>query len=336
MQQLIEYINEEAGNKTKHRQIADGIVQAIAEKVLKPGDLLPSVNAFLKKLPVARMTIVKALEELKERGIIESENRVGYFVKSGNVKQKLKVMLFLTEFNVYHEVLYNNIIEELKKEKIVVDLYFHHCNPLVFKTVLKENRGLYGLYIVTPFSHPQVIKSLSDIPVKKLLQIMRPPVIEDASYISQDFYDEVIEALKGVKKQISKYEKLTLVFPKGAGHPDVIRQAFFTFCSNAGINFGEVSRIPKEMVKENQAWFTIADNDLIELVKYGEENGLSLGENLGILSYNDTPMKEIIRNGITVISADFAEMGRSVGDFIKTKQAVKKNIPTSIQLRNSL
>lgn len=90
------------------------------------------------------------------------------------------------------------------------------------------------------------------------------------------------------------------------------------------------------MFKEGHAWFVIADNDLIKLVKYGEEKGLKLGENLGILSYNDTPMKEIIRNGITVISTDFAEMGRSVSDFIKTRQAVQKSIPTRIKLRNSL
>ncbi len=336
MQQIIEYIKDEAGNKTKHRQIADGIIEAIAEKVMKPGDLLPSVNMLLKKLPVARMTVVKALEELKERGIIESENRVGYFVKSGNVKQKLKVMLFLTAFDVYHEILHNRIIEELKKEEIVVDLYFHHCNPLVFKTILKENRGLYGLYIVTPFNHAEVKKTLSALPKKKLLQIMRPPVIEDASCISQNFYDEVIDALKGVKTHISKYKKITLVFPEDARHPDVIRQAFFTFCTNAGINFGEVTRITKEMVKENQAWFVIVDSDLIDLVKYGEEKGLKLGESLGILSYNDTPMKGIIRNGITVISTNFAEMGSSVVNFIKTRQPVQKRIPTRIILRNSL
>jgi DNA-binding transcriptional regulator YhcF (GntR family) len=336
MQQIIEFINDEAGNKTKHRQITDGIVQAISEKVLKSGDMLPSVNAFLKKLPVARMTIVKALEELKERGIIESENRVGYFVKSGDVNQKLKVMLFLTEFNVYHEILYNKIIAELKKEKIIVDLYFHHCNPLVFKTVLKENRGLYGLYIVTPFNHTQVKKSLSEIPQKKLLQIMRPPVIEDASYICQDFYNEVLDALKSIKIQISKYKKLMLVFPDRAGHPEVIRQAFFKFCTSSGINFGEVSCITKEMVKEHHAWFVIADKDLIELVKYGEEKGLKLGESLGILSYNDTPMKEIIKNGITVISTDFAEIGLSISNFIKTRQPMQKRMPTKVTLRKSL
>jgi DNA-binding transcriptional regulator YhcF (GntR family) len=336
MHRIFEYICDEAGNKTKHRQITDGIVQSIAEEVLKPGDMLPSVNAFLRKLPVARMTIVKALDDLKERGIIESENRVGYFVKSRNVKQKLKVMLFLTEFNVYHEVLYNEIVAGLNKEEIIVDLYFHHCNPKVFSSILKENLGLYGMYIVTPFNNAQVKKSLSVIPKKKLLQILRPPIIEDTSYISQNFYDEVLDALISIESQISKYNKFTLVFPDSGRHPEDIRKAFLNFCTNSGINFCEVPRITKEIVKEGHAWFVIADNELIALVKYGEEKGLTLGENMGIISYNDTPMKEIIRNGITVISTDFAEMGRSVSDFIKTRQPVQKRIPTKSKLRNSL
>ena len=336
MQQIYEYIIDEAGNKSKHRQIADGITQAIADKVVKPGDMLPSVNSILNKLPVARMTLVKALDELKERGIIESENRIGYFVKSGNVRQKLKVLLFLTSFNVYHEILYNEIITDLKNEEITVDLYFHHCNPMVFRSVLNENRGLYGLYVVTPFNNPQVKKSLTDIPIKKLLQVIRPPVIEDTSYISQNFYEELMDAIKGVKDRISKYKKFILVFPEKGGHPEIIRQAFFNFCTNSGINFGEVPHIKKEIVKENQAYFVIADTDLIELVKFGEEKGFKLGRSIGILSYNDTPMKEIIRSGITVISTDFAEMGRSVSDFIKTRQPVQKIIPTTIKLRNSL
>jgi hypothetical protein len=146
----------------------------------------------------------------------------------------------------------------------------------------------------------------------------------------------VLEALKMLKPQISKYEKLTLVFPRDGVHPEVIRQVFFNFCKISGINFGEVPRIDKEIVKERHAYFVIADKDLIELVKFGEEKGLKIGENLGILSYNDTPMKEIIRNGITVISTDFAEMGRLISDFMKTRQPVQKIIPTRVKLRNSL
>jgi len=282
------------------------------------------------------MTIVKALADLKERGIIESENRVGYFVKSDDIKRKLKVMVFLFSFDVYHEILYNEIVAELEEERILVDLYFHHCNPLVFKTVLKENQGLYGLYVVTPFNHPEVYKSLSKIPRKKLLQIVRPPIIEDSSYISQDFYNEVLNALNTIKKQIIKYKKLTLVFPKDCKHPEDIRRAIIHFCTNHEIDFGEVSGITQEIVLEGQAFVVIDDKDLIELVKLGEDKGLEIGKSLGVLSYNDTPMKEIIRNGITVISADFAEMGRTINEFIKTHQPVQKTIPTRIKLRNSL
>lgn len=336
MSLVFNYIQEEVGNKTKHRQIIDGIIQAISDKELKQGDMLPSVNMFLKKLSVARMTVVKALEELKDKGIIESENRVGYFVKSGKVSQKLKVMLFLTEFNVYHEVAYKEILAGLKNKKVSVDLYFHHCNPKVFKSIIKENLGLYGLYVITPFKHPQVKKSLAEIPPRKLLQVMRSPEVEGTSYISQEFYDEVICALKSIKDKFLKYKKLTLVIPDGGIHPQVIEHAYTNFCRSFGINFCQVSHLTKEIVKEDNAFFVIADNDLINLVKYGEEKGLEIGKNLGIISYNDTPMKEIIRNGITVISSDFVEFGRAISDFIKTRQPVQKCIPTKIILRKSL
>jgi len=336
MSSVFSYIKEEAGNKTKHRQIADGIIQAISEKELKQGDMLPSVNVFTKKLSVARMTIVKALEDLKAQGIIESKYRVGYFVKNNQVKRKLRVMLFLTEFNVYHEVAYKEILAGLKEEDVIVDLYFHHCNPQVFKTILKENLGLYDLYIITPFNHPQVKKSLAEIPARKLLQVMRPPELEGTSYIEQEFHDEVLEAFNSIKNELSKYHILTIVFPERGTHPKEIGRAFHIFCSNSDMAHTQISHITKEAVKKGSAFFVIADNDLIDLVKYGEEKGLVIGKNLGILSYNDTPMKAIIRNGITVISADFIEFGRSISEFIRTRRPIQKRISTRIILRQSL
>lgn len=336
MNSIIQYINDEAGNKTKHQQIIDGIVQAISEKTIKPGEMLPSVNFFLSKLSVARMTIVKALEELKERGIIESENRVGYFVKSGNVRRKLKVLFFLTEFNVYHEILYNAVLSGIKEEDITIDLYFHHCNPQVFKSILKENLGMYGLYIVTPFQDTIAEKVLSELPPKKLLQILRTPIIENTSFVSQDFYKEVVESLNSIRHLIRKYKKFTLVFPEAGKHPDIIKLAFLEFCKIASIKNDIIPQITESDVENDIAYFVITDSDLIALVKYGEQKKLILGKDLGILSYNDTPMKEIIRNGITVITTDFEEIGRNIADFIVNREPIKKYIKTSIKIRKSL
>ena len=61
------------------------------------------------------------------------------------------------------------------------------------------------------------------------------------------------------------------------------------------------------------------------------------GEDVGIISYNDTELKDIIEGGITVISADFAKMGQLAADFVlqegKSKQEI---VPTEVILRSSL
>jgi len=70
------------------------------------------------------------------------------------------------------------------------------------------------------------------------------------------------------------------------------------------------------------------------LVKHGEEKGLTLGKDLGILSYNDTLMKKIFRNGISMITIDFAEMECSVSDFINYRQSVQRFTPTKSNCEN--
>lgn len=140
MNPVFNFIRDEIGLKTKHLRIVDSILQAISGKELVEGDILPSVIMFIKKFPGARMTVVKTMEKLKEQGIIEPEERVGYFVKNGQVRQKLRVKLFLAEFNVYHEVACNKLTEGISNN-FFVDFYFPHCNSQVFKSILKESAG---------------------------------------------------------------------------------------------------------------------------------------------------------------------------------------------------
>jgi len=197
--------------------------------------------------------------------------------------------------------------------------------------------GQYGLYIVTPIPDPEVIRILDTIPEQKLLQIARPVCSKkEISYISQDFYEEVIRALDSVKKEISRYDEFVMVFPEGCFHsPDIVK-AFSTFCARLGIRHSVREQIDEAALKKGQAYFVIEDRHLIELIKNAENIGLSLGKELGILSYNDTAMKEIIRQGITVISTDFSEMGRKVGRFILDREHVREIIQTKIIIRNSL
>jgi len=63
---------------------------------------------------------------------------------------------------------------------------------------------------------------------------------------------------------------------------------------------------------------------------------LDIGKHVGIICYNDSPMFEVIENGITVISTDFAKMGELAAEFILTKKPVQATVPTSLIIRGSL
>ena len=337
MDDVFDFINAKVGrNMSKHAKIVDGILQAIVEGKLQVGDMLPSVNKIMVKAGVARMTAVRALDELKKRSVIESKNRVGYFVKTEYVTHQIKVMLFLTSFDSYHEVLYKEIISGLNTERFSVDLYFHHCNPDVFRAILKEHLGLYRLYVVTPFRHSFVSRALQEIPKHRLLQVARPPMLPGTSYVSQGFDREVTDALLQIEERIAKYDHFELIFSEKRGLPEEIKGAFSKFCDIVGISWSIGQTIEKERIKKGTAFFTITDNDLIRIVKLTEEKGFRIGNEIGIISYNETPMKEIIRNGITVISTDFRQMGEDVRKFIETQEFIQKNIPTKVILRNSI
>jgi len=336
MPDLFEYIEINHLTKSKKDAIVDGILDAISHNCIEKGDSLPSVNKMIQKLGVARMTVVKALRILKERGIIVSEDKVGYFVQDVNVKRELKVFLFLTGFYSYHETLYNSIVEGIGDQEITIDLYFHHCNPRIFKTVLNENLGLYGLYITTGFDDPQVRKVLSRIPPRKLLQIIRPPVLEGVSSIIQDFSSGLKNSLGSLKERLLNYERFILVFPPRKGHPEDIKMAFTEFCSEIQMEHQIEKKVTNELIAKGTAFWVIEDSDLISLIKTGEELQLKLGTDLGILSYNETPMKEIIRNGITVVSADFVKLGQSISRFILNPEPATEVFIPDMIIRNSL
>lgn len=316
MSDVFDHINLDLHYKSKRDAIVNGILAAIDKNDLAKGDPLPSVNRFIQRLGIARMTVVKALNILKERGIIVAEDKVGYFVRDINIKRELKVFLFLTEFNSYQEILYNKIIEEITDPNITIDLYFHHCNPKIFKSVLQENLGLYGLYVITGFEHPSVRSLLSRIPKSKLLQIIRPPVLENFSSISQEFYFGLKKSLGSVVEKLERFERFILIFPPKMGHPEEIKIAFTEFCQENKISYSINRKVRNDVVIEGTAFWVIEDSDLISLIKIGGEMGYQAGNEFGILSYNETPMKEIIRNGITVISVDFAKMGRAIAKYI--------------------
>ncbi len=174
------------------------------------------------------------------------------------------------------------------------------------------------------------------MPQKKLLQILRPPVLPECSSVSQDFYSGLKKALEMLRDRLARYREFILIFPPQVNHPQEIKDAFTGFCTENQITCRVENRLSRNLVTGGRAFWVIEDSDLIALIRIGEEMGFHLGKEIGVISYNETPMKEIIRNGITVVSADFSKMGQAIARFITSPVKTTEVCRPEVIVRNSL
>ena len=63
-------------------------------------------------------------------------------------------------------------------------------------------------------------------------------------------------------------------------------------------------------LNEGEVFINVMEKDLITLIKKILSLNLKVGTQVGIISYNEIPLKKIILNGITTISSDFEQMGK--------------------------
>jgi DNA-binding transcriptional regulator YhcF (GntR family) len=323
---------DEVSSQTKMQQLIHAVSEAINLGRLKEGDFLPSVNQLNKQSGISRDTIFKAYSILKQRSIIASTPTKGYFVAS----ESYRVFILLDDFSAFKEQLYKSIRANLP-DSYSVDLLFHHYNPEVFNQLILNSLGRYSMYIVMNINNKSVEDVVRKIDAKKLLILdMGFDIRNEVSYLTQNFNQAVYDCLNSGLKLIRKYQEFILVFPENTPHPHETIDAFNLFCDDNKLPHTVLDEIENREVQRGQAYFVITDSDLVKIVKDCKKNGYKIGTDIGIISYNDAPMKEIVGSGITVISTDFVRMGKDCALFIVDKKNIAEVIPTNLIIRGSL
>ena len=319
-------------NLLKFQQLMDSVNEAISRNLLQVGDILPSVNQLCKESSLSRDTVFKAYAELKNRGVIESVPNRGYFV----AKAVTKVFLFLDTFKAYKEVLYGAFLDNLP-DTIAIDLHFHHYNIDDFEKIIKESLGKYTKYIIMNFDHERVPEITRQIPANKLLVIdWNVHELEGASSISQDFSQSLYDSLESGIELIRKYQKFIYLYPSFTYHPKVSVKYFEKFCSDYKINHKTLYDFKKFDLQKGELYLLVSDRTLAKFLDQCEQKNLVLGQDVGVISYNETPMKKYVKEGITVISTDFELMGKKIAEFVITKEKTNVVIPSKLTIRKSL
>lgn len=319
----------------KYKQIIASIENAIVEGHVKRGDKLPSVNSIRNRFSISRDTVLLAYNELKVRGIVQSIPGKGYYIKSEDIQTKQKIFLLFDELNAFKEDLYNSFLSKLE-ENVVVDIFFHHFNHDIFSKLIYDNIGDYNYYIIMPANLKDITSIIEKLPKNKVYILDQyHEELSEYPTIYQNFEKDMFNGLTHGVELLKKYKKLVLLFPEEK-QPIGMLKGFTSFCEENTYSFDVIHTLDNRDPTQGEIYVIPDDRNLILIIKKIKEKRLSLSKNIGIISYNDTLLKEIVEDGITTISTDFKNMGERLAQMIKNRERLKIENPNTLILRNSL
>lgn len=310
----------------KYKQIISSIEKAIEDEKLKKDDRLPSINKVCIEFSLSRDTVLQAYEDLKKRGIIYAILGKGYYIKSTEVTIKQKIFLLFDELNIFKEDLYNSFLEHIGKN-VQADIFFHHFNLPVFKKLLKDSNGNYTKYVIMPTNLIGADLYIKTLPVPDVY-ILDQTNLELKSYpaVYQNHKKDIYDALLKGKHRLLNYKKLVLIFP-GYREPLGMKEGFEKFCTDFLFEQEVITEFTNREIKIGEVYIIPNDRDLVHVIEKAKSENLKIGHDFGIISYNETPLKKVVENGITTISTDFKAMGKIMAEMIlegKNKQIENK------------
>ena len=319
----------------KYKQIILSIEEAIEDGKLKKDERLPSINKVCLEFSLSRDTVLQAYDELKKRGIIYAILGKGYYVKSTEVSIKQKIFLLFDELNIFKEDLYNSFLKNIGKDA-QVDIYFHHFNPEVFKKLVNESNGNYTKYIIMPTNLAQASTLIQILPTKDVFILDQTnPELKSYPAVYQNHKKDIYDALTKGKLHLTKYEKLILIFPDSR-EPLGMKEGFENFCQDFTFKFEIIAKFSDREIQTGEVYIIPSDRDLVQVIEKSKQQNLILGSDFGIISYNETPLKKVVANGITTISSNFEAMGKILAEMILKGKKEQIENKSALILRNSL
>ena len=332
----------------KYRQIVESIIYNISVGNLEMDQKIASINIFSEEFYLSRDTVEKAYSILKERNIITSIRGKGYYINRTKLLSKTNVLFLINKLSSYKMLIYNSFLATIGPT-VHVDLHIYHCDESLFLNLLNKHKSSYNYYIIMPHFKTDTLqhvslteavsKAINKIPNEKLIIMDNIRLLDNEKIkgVYQDFENDIYNALKEGLDKIKNYKKIILIYPENAvyPYPKRILHGFRKFCLEFNLNFEILSEFYDEMIlKKGDLFITIEESDLVNLVKQIREDEFVMGKDIGVISYNETPLKELL--GITVMSTDFKVMGETAAQMILDKKKGTFKVPFNFIDRNSI
>lgn len=332
---------DEHSSTPKYLQLSDAIINAIETGILKLDNVLPSINEISCRLDMARDTVDKGYRYLKSIGVIISVPGKGFYVAEIKPKRRFKVLLLFNKLSTHKKIIYDAFIESLDAD-VYVDFYVYNNSFMLFKRLLTEKQlAQYSHFVIIPHfinGHEFNMEIINTLPKEKLILMDKlvPQVTGNYGAVYEDFEQDIFNALQKALNELSRYKTLKIVFPQKSYFPNEILGGFLNFAREYAFSHGIVTDILEEEINPGDVFIVLMEDDLVLLLERIVTMNLKIGKDVGVISYNETPIKKILLNGITTISTDFSFMGSAAAKMLTEGPMEKIAVPFKYTKRNSL
>lgn len=324
----------------KYVQLANSILKGVEKGIIGEGYLLPSINDLSYELDISRDTAEKAYKRLKKMGIIGSVPGKGFFITQASFRQNIKVFLLFNKLSSHKKIIYDSFVATLG-EQAAIDFYIYNNDFSLFKKLLNNRKEDYTHYVIVPHfledgeKAPAIINALETENLILLDKQISGITLPYAA-VYENFEKDIYGALEGALHRLEKYQTIKIIFPSYTYFPVEIIKGFVSFCQQYAFNYRIVPSIKEEQVHEGEVYINLMEEDLVVLIENIMAAKLTPGKDVGIISYNETPLKKILLNGITTISTNFSEMGKLAAQMILNEEKGNVEVPFTLTLRDSL
>lgn len=304
----------------KYIQLTNAILSAIEAGKLKRNSLLPSINELSFKLEISRDTAEKGYRHLRKMGVIESVPGKGYFIINTEFGSKLKICLFFNKLSTHKKIIYDSFKKAIG-EQALIDFYIYNNDFALFKKLLLSKKDEYTHYVIIPHfigGGENAHEIINTIPKEKLviLDKLLPGITGDYAAVYENFAQDIYAALEQALERLSKYHTIKLIFPKDSYFPKEILTGFYRFCQQYAFNHKVIHNIKEEEINLGEVYINLMEDDLVLLIERLIALNYKIGKEVGLISYNETPLKRIILDGLTTISTDFTLLGTKTAELI--------------------
>jgi DNA-binding transcriptional regulator YhcF (GntR family) len=341
---IFKYVHVDDFSATpKYYQIAHSIIAAISDGKIQQDDVLPSINELSFEFEISRDTAEKAYKHLKKLGILGSVPGKGYFIQNADLDQRYKILLLFNKLSEHKKIIYDSFASTLG-EKAWIDFYIYNSDFSLFKKLINQKISDYTHIVILPHFRERwenVHEVINTIPKDRLILLDKklPGVTGQYGSVFENFYMDIFGALESAaaQKRLGKYHTLKLVFPNDTYYPDEIKEGFLQFCSQHGFAHAVIPDIETADIQAGDLFINVRESDLVSLMDKINDQRWVVGQDVGIISYNETPLKKhLLHGGLTTISTDFKMMGEAAANMILNDEHKEVPIPFYLTLRDSI